>query len=68
MIVPVPVPPKALALVVPLTVPALIVNPPVNVLAPESVRVPAPVLIRPPTPEITPVNKVVFPAPAIVNM
>ncbi len=34
---PVPEPPKALVLVVPLTVPALMVSPPVKVLAPESV-------------------------------
>lgn len=36
--------PKALALVLPLTVPALMVKPPVKVLAPESVRVPVPAL------------------------
>ena len=38
VIVPVPEPPKALVLVVPLTVPALMVRPPVNVLAPDRVN------------------------------
>lgn len=38
VIAPVPEPPKALALVVPKTVPALIVNPPVKVLTPDKVN------------------------------
>ena len=66
VIMPVPEPPKALALVVPLTVPALMVKPPVKVLAPERVSVPAPFWVRPPAPLIMPL-KVVLPAPTIVN-
>jgi len=40
--IPDPVPPSAFALVVALTVPPLIVSPPVNVLFPLRVRVPGP--------------------------
>ena len=43
--------PKALALVWPSTVPALIVNPPVKVLAPLKVRVPVPALVTAVVPE-----------------
>ena len=47
VIVPVPEPPKALVLVVPLTVPDLMVRPPVKVLAPERTVVPVPIFERP---------------------
>ena len=51
----VPVPKAFAAVDVPRTVPALMVNPPVNVLAPERVSVPVPILfMAPPVPEITP--------------
>ena len=42
--------PNALALVVPLTVPALIVRPPVKVFTPLNVNVPLPILVRPTVP------------------
>ena len=69
VIAPVPEPPKALALVRPRTVPALIVKPPVNVLAPERVRVAVallePLITKPPEPSITPLSVRVWPAVSI---
>jgi len=46
--------PKALALVVPSTVPELIFNPPLKVLFPLSIACPAPALAKPPLPLIIP--------------
>ena len=67
MIVPVPEPPKALALVELITVPALTYSLPVKVLTPDRVRVPAPFWVTPPVPEMIPL-KAVFPLPVIVSI
>ena len=60
-----PLPPKAFKLVNAVTVPALMVNPPVKLLPMLSVSVPTPVLVTPPLPEITPLM-VVSPLPLTV--
>ena len=55
VIAPVPEPPKALVLVEPVTVPALMVNPPVKVLVPDKVRLPESTAVKPKVaPEIIP--------------
>ena len=68
VIVPDPLFPKALALVEPVTVPACIVKPPVNVLAPERVSVPVSSLVSDPlVVEIIPVISV-SPVPPMVRL
>ena len=60
--------PREAALVAWLTVPDLIVIPPLHpVLFPVMLNVPSPLLMIPPVPETTPVDRVVFPEPPIVR-
>lgn len=60
--------PREAALVPWLTVPDLIVIPPLHpVLVPVMLNVPSPLLMIPPDPETTPVERVVFPEPPIVR-
>ena len=60
--------PREVALVDWLTVPDLIVIPPLHpVLVPVMLNVPSPLLMIPPVPETAPVERVVFPEPPIVR-
>jgi hypothetical protein len=60
--------PREVALVDWLTVPDLIVIPPLHpVLFPVMLNVPDPLLMIPPVPETAPVERVVFPEPPIVR-
>ena len=61
-----PLPPKAAAFPI-FNVPTLCVTPPVKVFTPDKVNAPAPALVIPPLPEITPVEIAVAFAPSIVN-